>query len=60
VGGNRRGVLRRIHLAGVRMKDLDEIAEWLVYTCRFYGASVSTAHAVAGVFIRAIEQNRQR
>jgi hypothetical protein len=42
------------------MKDLDDIAEWLVYTLRFHGASVATAYVVAGLFIQAIEQAKAK
>ena len=37
----------------------DEIAQWVVTTCRFFGASVATAYAVAGMFLEGLNSERE-
>lgn len=35
-----------------------EIVGWVVTTCRLFGASLGTAHLVAGEFARGLDNNR--
>lgn len=37
-----------------------EIAEWIVATCRVYGASEATAYQVAGLFLAALRCSESR
>jgi hypothetical protein len=36
------------------------IAEWVVTTCLWFGASVYTAYIVAGLFVQGLEQEWSR
>lgn len=40
-----------------RVIDRETLADWLVETCRAFGAKLSTAHKVAGHFIEQLEKD---
>jgi hypothetical protein len=37
----------------------EEISQWVVTTCRLFGASVSTSYSVAGMFLESLNNERE-